>query len=95
MPRQFDFTNGPDKIFVEATNTAIGPGRLLLAMHSGENAHVFVFDINHAKQLSRLLTQNVEHYEKQFGPVDGRLPTEPLPTPFKYNDDGKDSGANK
>lgn len=95
MPRQFDFTSGPDKIFVEATNTALGPGRLLLAMHSGEKTHVFVFDINHAKQLGRILIQNIEHYEKHFGAVDGRLPTEPMPTPFQYPDEGKDSGPKK
>lgn len=87
MPRQFDFNSGPDKIFVEATNTAFGPGRLLMAFHSGTQDHVFVFDIQHAKQIARVLTQNIEQYEKQFGAVDGRLPTESLPTPFQYPND--------
>ncbi len=84
MPKQFDFNGGPDKIFVDATNTAIAPGMLITTFHSGDEQHVFVFQIDHAKQLTRILQQNIEVYEKQYGKVDGRLPTEPMETPFKY-----------
>lgn len=83
MERHFDFNTGPDKIFVDATNTAMMPGALVTALHSGSEAHVFVFQIHHAKQFARILMQNVEAYEKQFGPVDGRLPNEPMQSPIQ------------
>lgn len=85
MERQFDFNKGPDKIFVDATNTAMMPGMLVTALHSGSEAHVFVFQIHHAKQFARILQQNVDAYEKQFGPVDGRLPNEPMQSPIQID----------
>ena len=93
MPPQFDFNGGPDKIFVDSTNTAFGKGTLVTHFRSGEQHHVFLFEIAHAKQYARVLLQNIEAYEKQYGQVDGRLPTEPMPTPFQYpknNEGGPD-----
>ena len=87
MPPQFDFNTGPDKIFVDSTNTAFGKGTLVTQLRSGDQHHVFIFEIAHAKQFARVLQQNIEAYEKQYGPVDGRLPTEPMPTPFQYPDE--------
>lgn len=83
MEKQFDFSGGPEKIFVESTNTAMMPGALVTAFHSGGKSHVFVFQVHHAKQLARVLLQNIEAYEKQFGPVDGRLPNEPMHSPIQ------------
>lgn len=95
MPPQFDFNTGPEKIFVESTNTAFGPGKLVTHFRSGEKHFVFMFDITHAKQYARILMQNIEAYEKQYGEVDGRLPTEPMPTPFQYPDDKEGSDKKK
>ncbi len=92
MPPQFDFNTGPDKIFVESTNTAFGNGTLVTNFRSGLQNHVFIFEIAHAKQYARVLQQNIEAYEKQHGPVDGRLPSEPLPTPFQYPKNDAGSG---
>ncbi len=85
---QFDFNTGAQKVFVDSTNTATGPGKLLTHFRSGDEHFVFVFDIAHAKQYARILTQSVEAYEKQFGAVDGRLPSEPMPSPFQYPKEG-------
>src|SRR5882762_5445811 len=96
MDRQFDFTTGPSKIFVESTNTAMMPGLLVTAFHSGEDTLVFAFQIHHAKQLARVLLKHIEEYEKQFGPVDGRLPTEPMPSPINLADGtGKGGSTNQ
>lgn len=94
MPPQFDFNTGPEKIFVDATNTAFGKGVLLMRFRSGDQNRVFMFEIGHAKQLARILSQNIEAYERQFGPVDGRLPTEPVPSPFQ-SAKGSGSGDKK
>jgi hypothetical protein len=38
--------------------------------------------------------QNIEAYEKQFGPVDGRLPNEPMQSPIQIQGNTNDNDQN-
>lgn len=53
-----------------------------LALLSGGELSAFIFTPDHAKQLLNLLTKKVEEYEKEFGPLEGRLPSDPMRSPI-------------
>ena len=62
-----------------------------MGMHSGGESSAFVLLPDHAKQLSRLLTQKIDEYEKEFGVLEGRLPSDLQPSPLKMG--GGDKGV--
>lgn len=79
--------NEPPHKYCEITNTLYNREMFLLWLSSGADISAFVFSPDHAKQLAKRLSEKVADYEKQFGPLEGRLPSEPMKSPFPM--DGK------
>lgn len=55
----------------------------VLGFQSGGELGAYVVTPDHAKQIWRLLGQHLEGYEKQYGPLEGRLPSDPQPSPIQ------------
>lgn len=55
----------------------------VLGLQSGGETGAYVITPDHAKQIWRLLGQHLENYEKQFGTLEGRLPSDPQPSPIQ------------
>lgn len=67
-----------EQIFVNTSRDVF-----LLGFRSGGEVTAFVITPDHAKQLTRLLAAKVAEYEAAYGPLEGRLPTEPTPSPLQ------------
>lgn len=83
MTQQYDFSQGPQKVWVDRFTAAYNGSLVQLALTSGDEASPFIFDIVLAKKLSRVLQQAVETFEKTTGQkLDDRLDNDPLPSPI-------------
>lgn len=94
MSNQFDFTQGPKKIWVDRFTFSSNGALTHLALSSGGDTKVFVFDISFAKKLARGLKEAVDKFESATGQkIDDRLDNDPLPSPmsgdFKKPDEPK------
>lgn len=58
----------------------------VLGMQSGGDMSAYVITPDHAKQLWRLLGQHIDAYEQQYGTLQGRLPTDPQPSPIQVRE---------
>jgi hypothetical protein len=77
----------PAHKFCEKITIATSRDVFLLGMHSGGEISGFVLTPDHAKQLSRLLQQKVTEYESAYGTLEGRLPSDPTPSPLQIKKD--------
>ena len=75
--------NEPVHKFCERINVASSKDVFLLGMHSGGEVSGFVLTPDHAKQLARLLKQKLDEYESAYGVLEGRLPSDPTPSPLQ------------
>ena len=96
MSNQFDFSQGPKKVWAERFTSAYNGPLVQVALTSGAESSVFIFDVTLAKKMSRALLQAVENFEKVTGQkVDDRFDNDPLPSPLsgemKPPEDGKKS----
>jgi hypothetical protein len=69
----------------------------LLAMFSGGNASVFVLSPGHLKKFSQMVANNIDKYEKQYGPIKAQWNPN-VPSPFSPDDlknPPKDGQSNK
>lgn len=83
----FNFDQGPQKVFVEGFWGQRFGGQTHLMLQSGGEKQVFVIDAVLAKKIAKLLLQHVEVIEKEIGHVlDDRLDNEPMPTPLDVGD---------
>ncbi len=73
----------PAHKFCEKITVASSKDVFLMGMHSGGQTSAFVLTPDHAKQLSRLLQQKVVEYETAHGALEGRLPSDPTPSPLQ------------
>ncbi|MEK9177141.1 MAG: hypothetical protein AAB923_02485 [Patescibacteria group bacterium] len=73
----------PPHKFCEKITIATSRDVFLMGMHSGGEVSAFVLTPDHAKQLSRLLHQKVAEYEGAHGVLEGRLPSDPTPSPLQ------------
>jgi hypothetical protein len=58
----------------------------VLGLSSGGEMSAYVVTPDHAKQIWRLLGQHLEGYEKEYGPLEGRLPSDPQPSPIQVHE---------
>ncbi len=75
----------PPHYYVETTNIGHNEQSFLLWLNTGGDKYCFILTPDHAKQVMRLMQMNVEKYEERFGVLSGRLPSEPMPSPFNGN----------
>ena len=78
----------PAHKFCERVVVASSKDIFLFGMHSGGEVSAFVLTPDHAKQLSRLLQQKVTEYESVNGALEGRLPSDPTPSPLQVKPKG-------
>lgn len=71
--------------FVERTNVVVAGDIFYFALFSGGEPSVFAIQADHAKQVMRLLMDRIEKYEKEHGPLQGRLPSEPMVSPLQFD----------
>lgn len=69
--------------FCESAKVASTKDSFVLGFQSGGELGAYVVTPDHAKQIWRLLGQHLEGYEKQYGPLEGRLPSDPQPSPIQ------------
>ena len=84
MEPDFNFSTGPEKVFVEGFHARILNGLLHIVFRSAEKSYSFVLPLDLTKKLSRGLAAQVEEIEKKNNIViDGRLPNEPMVSPIQ------------
>lgn len=84
MEPDFNFSTGPEKLFVEGFHARIINGLLNIVFKSAEKSYSYVLPLDLTKKLSRGLAQQVEEIEKKNNIViDGRLPNEPMVSPIQ------------
>lgn len=84
MEQEFNFSTGPEKVFVEGFHARILNGLLHIVFRSADESYSFVLPLDLTKKLSRGLAQQVDEIEKKNNIViDGRLPNEPMPSPLQ------------
>ena len=76
----------PARTFCERITVSMSRDVCLLGLHSGGDISAFILTPDHAKQLSRLLQQKVTEYESAFGVLQGKLPSDPTPSPLQIKD---------
>lgn len=69
--------------YCESVKVASTKDVFVLGLQSGGETGAYVVTPDHAKQIWRLLGQNLEAYEKQYGSLEGRLPSDPQPSPIQ------------
>lgn len=94
MEPDFNFSTGPEKVFIEGFHARIINGILHIVMKSADKPYSFVLPLDLTKKLSRALAAQVEEIEKKNNIViDGRLPNEPLKSPLQVKPVEGDSSA--
>ena len=84
MEPDFNFSQGPQKVFIEGFHARILNGILHIVFKSADKAYSFVLPLDLTKKLSRGLAAQVEEIEKKNNIViDGRLPNEPMVSPIQ------------
>ena len=80
----FNFSTGPEKVFIEGFHARILNGILHIVFRSAEKTFSFVLPLDLTKKLSRGLAAQVDEIEKKNNIViDGRLATEPMVSPIQ------------
>lgn len=75
----------PVHLFCEQVNILRGPENLFLFwMRSGGKLANYVTTADHAKQIFNLLGRTIADYEKIHGPLQGRLPGDPMLSPIQH-----------
>ena len=84
MEPDFNFSTGPQKVFIEGFHARILNGILHIVFRSAEKTYSFVLPLDLTKKLSRGLAAQVDEIEKKNNIViDGRLPNEPMVSPIQ------------
>ena len=84
MEPDFNFSTGPEKVFIEGFHARILNGILHIVFRSAEKTYSFVLPLDLTKKLSRGLAAQVDEIEKKNNIViDGRLPNEPMVSPIQ------------
>ncbi len=84
MEPDFNFSQGPEKVFIEGFHARIINGILHIMFKSADTSYSFVLPLDLTKKLSRGLAAQVEEIEKKNNIViDGRLPNEPMKSPLQ------------
>ena len=84
MEPDFNFSTGPEKVFIEGFHARILNGILHVILRSADTTYSFVLPLDLTKKLSRGLAAQVEEIEKKNNIViDGRLPNEPMVSPIQ------------
>ena len=84
MEPDFNFSEGPQKVFIEGFHARIINGILHIVFKSADEMYSFVLPLDLTKKLSRGLAQQVEEIEnKENIFIQGRLPDEPMPSPLQ------------
>ena len=84
MEPDFNFSTGPQKVFIEGFHARIINGILHIVFKSADESYSFVLPLDLTKKLSRGLAAQVEEIEKKNNIViDGRLPNEPMVSPIQ------------
>ncbi len=79
----FDFSTGPKKVWVDRFGFASNGGLVHLAVTSGSETKVFVFDVTLAKKIARGLKDVVDKFETATGQkLDDRLDNDPMLSPM-------------
>jgi hypothetical protein len=71
--------------YCESVKVASTKDVFVLGFQSGGELGAYVVTPDHAKQIWRLLGQHIGEYEKANGTLEGRLPTDPQPSPIQVN----------
>ncbi|TSC85848.1 MAG: hypothetical protein G01um10148_756 [Parcubacteria group bacterium Gr01-1014_8] len=84
MP-QYNFDAVPEKKYVDTVHLRIIHGLLNLVVQSGATTTAYVLQLPLAKKVAKATLQQVEEIEtKNNVKFDDRLPHEPMPTPFTF-----------
>jgi hypothetical protein len=84
MEPDFNFNEGPEKIFVGGFHARIINGLLHIVFTSADEEYSYVLPLDLTKKLSRGLLSQIEEIEKKNNIViDGRLPNEPMVSPIQ------------
>lgn len=79
----FDFSKGPQKIWIDSFSIRVIDGIAHMSFASGTELYTFVANLNLAKKLARGLGNQVDEIEKKTGVTfDDRLDNDPLPSPL-------------
>jgi hypothetical protein len=92
MPTPKDLEGEPVHKYLDHTNLFPGIGIFTFVLRSGGDFQVYIMNPDHAKQIAKLFTKRVEEYEKEYGPLVGRLQDEPMMSPVKMDPPQKDIG---
>lgn len=71
--------------WLDHTNLFVGGGMFTFLLRSGGDFQIYVMSPDHTKQIAKLFTKKVEEYEKENGPLIGRLSDEPMESPIRMN----------
>ncbi len=84
MEPEFNFNEGPQKVFVDGFHARIINGILHIVFTSADEEFAYVLPLDLTKKLSRGLLSQIEEIEKKNNIViDGRLPNEPMISPIQ------------
>ncbi len=82
----FNFSTGPEKVFIEGFHARIINGLLHIVFKSADESYSYVLPLDLTKKLSRGLAQQVNEIEtKNNIVIDGRLPNEPMRSPLQLH----------
>ncbi len=96
MENDFNFSSGPEKVFIEGFHARIINGLLHIVFKSAEESYSFVLPLDLTKKLSRGLAHQVLEIEaKNNIIIDGRLPNEPMKSPLQIHPIEGDDEAKK
>lgn len=96
MEQDFNFSQGPQKVYIEGFHARIINGLLHIVFTSADESFSFVLPLDLTKKLSRGLAQQVaEIEEKNNIVIDGRLPNEPMISPIQAKIVEDDSDTHK
>lgn len=82
-PTKVDFNMLPKK-FCDGALGAFNKEAVIFSLASGNNLDSFATTPKIAKSIATFFNQQIENYEKQFGPIDMTAPE--IPSPFQSAD---------
>lgn len=90
----FNYEEGPRKIFLDKFQAQVRNGLLHLMLKSGKEEYVYVLQLDLAKKLGKGLSSQIKAVEVQLGvSIDDKLDDEPTLSPlsseFEKPEDGK------
>ena len=80
--------DGPIRILTESFSVRILRGMLHIRFASGKETYFFVLPLQLGRMLARALNEQINEIEKKTGTKikDGRLSTDPVPSPLSKDD---------